>query len=882
MALTPGTKLGPYEIIAPLGAGGMGEVYRARDTRLDRDVAVKVLLTNLASDPSLKQRLEREAKAVSKLSHPHICTLHDIGHQDGIDFLVMELVEGESLEQRLLKGPLPADQVIRYAAQIADALAKAHKRGFTHRDLKPANIMLAKSGAKLMDFGLAKQAGPAPLATALTEMTVDQAKLTSEGSIVGTFQYMAPEQLEGKEADARTDIFALGEVIYEMATGKPAFSGKSRASLIAAILTIDPPSIAELQPLAPVTLDRVVKKCLAKDPDDRWQSASDLASELNWMLTSGSQAGLPAPAIIRRTPRQRAIWIGSGLVVVLVAAYLGWQIGHSEHGTTPVRLTITLPPGKALLNNSTEPLAISQDGSTIAYAAYGEDRKAQLYVRKLGSFESTLIPGTDGARSPFFSPNGEWLAFVSDDFKLKKVLLRGGSAVVVVDGPFFGGAWEDDTIYYVKGFTSGIFSVPAGGGQSRQLTNPGLTPEDRAHLWPSPFPDNTGMIFTVWTGRTFNEARIEGLLFKSGQRKVLIEGATGGRYLPSGHLAYTRNGTLFVVGFDAERLEVKGTPIPVIEGVMTGASNGDADFAVSNNGTLVFQPGTLTSFQRNLVWMDRGGKATNITPEVKPYASPAVSPDGKHIALTLEGSTFDVWVYDLERDALTKVSFGGDDYQPLWSPDGKMLAYSSSKSGHMQLYLKHGVLQGEESMLTDGPETKALCAWTPDGREMIFGRQNKDTGWDIYAVTVEGDHKVRPLVVAPFNQGRAHVSPDGKWMAYVSDESGQGEVFVQSLSDPNTRVQISTEGGTDPRWAGHNELLYRSKTRLMSVKFSPGGELSPGKPVLLFEDKAAWTGYDVAPDGRLVVVRDATDNAAGTQINVVLHWFEELKQEQQK
>src|SRR5579863_179558 len=881
MPLTPGTKLGPYEILSPLGAGGMGEVYRARDTRLDRDVAVKVLLTNLASDPSLKQRLEREAKAVSKLSHPHICTLHDIGHQDGIDFLVMELVEGETLEQRLLKGPLPADQVIRYAAQIADALAKAHKRGFTHRDLKPANIMLTKSGAKLMDFGLAKQSGPAPLATALNEMTVDQ-KLTSEGSIVGTFQYMAPEQLEGKEADARTDIFALGEVIYEMATGKPAFSGKSRASLIAAILTIDPPSIAELQPLAPVTLDRVVKKCLAKDPDDRWQSASDLASELNWMLAGGSQAGVPAPAIVRQTPRQRAIWTGAALALILVGAFVGWRVGQGEHGTTPVRLTITLPPGKALLNNSTEPLAISQDGSTIAYAAYGEDRKAQLYVRKLGSFESTLIPGTEGARSPFFSPNGEWLAFVSDDFKLKKVLLRGGSAVVVVDGPFFGGAWEEDTIYYVKGFTSGIFSVPAEGGQSRQLTNPGSTPEDRAHLWPSPFPRNTGMIFTVWTGRTFNEARIEGLLFKSGQRKVLIEGATGGRYLPSGHLAYTRNGTLFVVGFDAERLEVKGTPIPVIEGVMTGASNGDADFAVSNNGTLVFQPGTLTSFQRNLVWMDRSGKATNITPDVKPYASPALSPDGKHIALTLEGSTFDVWVYDLERDALTKVSFGGDDYQPLWSPDGKMLGYSSSKSGHMQLYLKHGVLQGEETMLTDGPETKAPYASTPDGREMIFGRQNKDTGWDIYAVTVEGDHKVRPLVVAPFNQGRAHVSPDGKWMAYVSDESGQGEVFVQSLSDPNTRVQISTEGGTDPRWAGHDELLFRSKTRLMAVKFSPGSELSPGRPVLLFEDKAAWTGYDVAPDGRLVVVRDASDKAPATQINVVLNWFEDLKQPQQK
>jgi len=365
MALAAGTKLGPYEILSPLGAGGMGEVYRARDTRLDRDVAVKVLLTNLASDPSLKQRLEREAKAVSKLSHPHICTLHDIGHQDGIDFIVMELVEGESLEQRLLKGPLPADQVIRYAAQIADALAKAHKRGFTHRDLKPANIMLAKSGAKLMDFGLAKQSGPAPLATALTEMTMDQAKLTSEGSIVGTFQYMAPEQLEGKEADARTDIFALGEVIYEMATGKPAFTGKSRASLIAAILTVDPPSIAELQPLAPVTLERVVRKCLAKDPDDRWQSASDLASELNWMLTGGSQTGVAAPVIVQQKATARALWIGVGGVLVLLAAYLGWQIGRGGHSTSPMHLTVTLPPGKSLPNTSTKPIAISPDGSAV-------------------------------------------------------------------------------------------------------------------------------------------------------------------------------------------------------------------------------------------------------------------------------------------------------------------------------------------------------------------------------------------------------------------------------------------------------------------------------------------------------------------------------------
>jgi Tol biopolymer transport system component len=884
MALTPGTKLGPYEIISPLGAGGMGEVYRARDTRLDRDVAIKVLLTSMASDPSLRQRLEREAKAVSKLSHPHICTLHDIGHQEGIDFLVMELVEGESLEQRLLKGPLPADQVIRYAAQIADALAKAHKRGFTHRDLKPANIMLAKSGAKLMDFGLAKQSGPAPLATALTEMTMDQAKLTSEGSMVGTFQYMAPEQLEGKEADARTDIFALGEVIYEMATGKPAFTGKSRASLIAAILTVDPPSIAELQPLAPSSLERVVRKCLAKDPDDRWQSASDLASELNWMLTGGSQTGAAAPVIVQQKATARAIWIGVGIVLVLLAAYLGWQIGRGEHSAGPMHLTVTLPPGKSLPNTSTKPIAISPDGSAVVYAAAGEDRKMQLYLRRLGSFESAAIAGTEGARCPFFSPNGEWLGFMSEDGKLKKILLRGGSAVTLADDAGIGGAWADDgTIYYLKTFTSGVYAVSAAGGQPRQVTKPESGPDDRAHVWPGPLPGNSGVLFTVWTGRTFNDARIEGLSFATGKRKVLIEGATSGTYIPGGYLAYAHNGALFVVGFDPKRLEVKGTPTPVIEGVMTGASSGDAVFAVSNSGTLAFQPGTLMSYPRNLVWVDRSGKVTNITQEIRPYDAPAVSPDGKRIALTLQGSTFDVWVYELDRDALTKVSFGGDDYLPRWSPDGKTLAYFSSKSGHFQVYVKHGILQGEETVVTDGPELKTLYDWTPDGREIIFARKNKDTGWDLYAAAIEGDHKPRPLVVMPFNQAMASVSPDGKWLAYVSDESGQNEVFVQAMSDSAIRAQISSAGGTDPRWArSGNELLFRSKDQLMSVKFAPGAGLNPGKPVMLFEDKTQWLGYDVAPDGRLVVARDASDKAPGTQINVVLNWFDELKQEQKK
>lgn len=390
------------------------------------------------------------------------------------------------------------------------------------------------------------------------------------------------------------------------------------------------------------------------------------------------------------------------------------------------------------------------------------------------------------------------------------------------------------------------------------------------------------MIFTVWTGKSFNEARIEAIEFASGKRKVLIEGGTGARFLSSGQIAYTRNGTLFMVGFDAKRLELKGTPVPVIEGVMTGASNGDAVFAVSNNGTLVFQPGGFTATPRNLVWMDRAGKATIITPEVKPYAMLSLSRDGKRIPLVLQSSTFDVWVYDVERDTFTRASFGGDDYRPFFSPDGTLLAYDSSKSGSQQVFVKHGV-GGSETMVTDGPETKELYGWTADGREVLFGRENKDTGWDLYAAAVEGDHKVRPLVVAPFNQRDAALSPDGKWLAYVSDESGEADVFVQAMNDPDIRAQISSEGGRYPRWApSSNELIFWSKMRVMSVNFSPGSGLHLGKPVMLFEEKKASSGYAVAPDGRLVVARQADAIGAENQINVVPHWFEDLKKESQK
>jgi serine/threonine protein kinase/Tol biopolymer transport system component len=893
MALSAGTKLGPYEIQSPLGAGGMGEVYRARDTRLDRTVAIKVLPQGLADTPEVRHRFEREARAVSSLNHPHICALYDVGNQDGIEYLVMEYIEGETLAKRLESGPLATTELLRYAIEIADALDRAHRQGVIHRDLKPGNVMLTKSGAKLLDFGLAKATAP-PLAGDFSSSPtvsrplvgrVQSDALTAQGTIVGTYQYMSPEQLEGGEADARSDIFSFGAVLYEMATAKKAFAAKSTASLIAAILKEQPRPISELQPMAPPALERVVKTCLEKDPDERWQNAGDLKRELGWIASAGSQAGIPAPVVAKRKTRDRAIWIAAGALLALAAAYLFWQSGVWRSSPVPVHLSVALPAGRVLPNDSTYPLAISPDGSTIVFSAHGDDREAQLYMRKLGSFESTPISGTEGAHCPFFSPGGDWIGFVSDDYKLKKISLRGGSSVELADhaGPI-GGSWsDDDTIYYIKSFASGMYAVSAGGGQPKQMTVTESTPEDRGHLWPNVLPGNSGVLFTVWTGVSLNDARIEVLSLASGKRKVLIEGGTNGRYIPGGYLAYARNGTLYVVTFDPKRMEVKGTPVPVTEGIMTGASNGDATYAVSKSGTLVFQPGSFVAYQRNLVWLDRTGKSTNVTEGVKPYSSPIISPDGKRIALTLQGSSFDVWVYDLERGTFTKASFGGDDYDPSWSPDGKMLAYTSSKSGNMQLYVKHGIVQGDETMVTNGTGFRSLFGWTADGRELICSSDNKETGADIYAVAVEGDHKSRPLVVAPFNQYEASLSPGGKWLAYVSDESGQGEVFVQAMNDPNTRAQISSEGGLFPRWArSGNELFFLGKDGLMSVKIPPGNALNPGKPVKLFQNKRAWSGYDVAADGRFVAAVEADDKTTGSQLNVILHWFEELKQSQPK
>jgi len=552
MTLASGTKLGPYEIQSPLGAGGMGEVYRARDTRLDRDVAVKVLPTNLSSDPSLRQRLEREAKAVSKLAHPHICTLHDIGHQDGVDFLVMELVEGETLEHRLIKGPLPLEQTLRFSAQIADALAKAHKMGITHRDLKPSNVMLAKTGAKLMDFGLAKQSGLAPLATALTEMTMEQAKLTSEGMLVGTFQYMAPEQLEGKEADSRTDIFALGEVMSEMATGKPAFSGKSRASLIAAILTTEPQPITQLQPLTPPALERVVEKCLAKDPDERWQSASDLAAELDWIAEGASATSVPATAI-GRTQRERWMW---ALAVLLFLAGLTTVYFRTSPNLPLPTWSYIVAPEKTSFAYFAGPVAVSHDGRKLAFAATTSEGRDVVWVRPLGEPNAKALSGTDGASYPFWSGDDRSIGFFAGG-KLKTIDAAGGPVVTICDAAGArGGTWNQSGVILFATTWSGIYRVPSSGGAPAEITKPDSSRKQLSHRWPYFLPDGRHYFYLAanFAGGNIETASVYLSSIDSGQTKLLFHARSNIAYT-SGYVLYVRDRTLVAQAFDEKQLE---------------------------------------------------------------------------------------------------------------------------------------------------------------------------------------------------------------------------------------------------------------------------------------------------------------------------------------
>ena len=890
MGLRIGTQLGPYEILSAIGAGGMGEVYRARDTRLDRIVAIKVLPTHLADKPDLRERFEREARTIASLNHPHICTLHDVGHQDGTDYLVMEYLEGETLAERLKKGPLPLDQVLQYAIEISDALDKAHRKGITHRDLKPGNIMLTKSGTKLLDFGLAKLRQDAAPGSPLSQLPTANEGITAQGTILGTLQYMAPEQLEGGEVDARTDIFAFGAVVYEMVAGKKAFEGKSQASVISAIMSSEPQPISTLQPMTPPQLDRVVKKCLAKEPEKRWQDASDLCDELKWIAEGGSQVTLAPTASakgIRALSRQSLIFGLCALVLGLAIAGLAvWSLKPSPiPPPKPVsRFTITLPPGQQLAGlDFGHALAISPDGTHLAYIAT-QGGIQQLYLRAMDSLDAKPLPGTERAFSPFFSPDGKWIGF-SADGKLMKVSVDGGVPLTVCDAPSVTGvSWgDDDRIVFARQFgVFGLSQISAAGGKPQALTTKDPAKEEEAHLLPELLPGGKAVLFTEFSG-ILDDAQIVAQRLDTGERRVLVRGGTDAHYLPTGHLVYAGAGALMAVPFDPSRLQVTGNPISIADGISLRAY-GVAQVGISNTGSLVYVSGGIQGTELKLVWVDRKGAEQPLAAPPRAYQSPRLSPDGQRIAVVIHGANDDIWVYDIPRQTFTRLTFAGQNLSPLWTRDGRRIIFRSSPTGsdRLNLFWKSADGSGEAERLTVSDYGQAPSSLSPDGQVLVFDQLDPTTNWDLWMLPLTGDRKPRPFLQTPRNEWFTDLSPDGHWLAYASDESGQQEIYVRPFPTGGGKWQISTEGGIRPLWTRNGELVYRNGDNMMAVSIATHPTLSVGTPRLLFERHYEGLGvyYDVTPDGQRFLMLKASEQteAAQTQVNVVQNWFEELKQ----
>jgi Tol biopolymer transport system component len=889
MALSPGVRLGPYEILDALGAGGMGEVYRAKDTRLDRTVAIKILPAHLSSDPVRKQRFEREAKTISSLNHPHICVLYDVGQQDGIDYLVMECVEGETLAKRLEKGALPLEQVLKYGMQIANALDKAHRSGIIHRDLKPGNIMLTPTGAKLLDFGLAKET--AALANAATLTATRNSPVTEQGTIVGTFRYMSPEQVEGKELDGRSDIFALGAVLYEMLTGQRAFEGKSQLSVASAILEKEPPPISSIKPMTPPSLDHAIRRCLAKDPEERWQTARDLKLELQWIAEGGSQAGAPAPLVSRRKFREHLAWSIAALLAISLAAVALVHFRQKPPALAkPVRFQIPAPE-----NTTFGPyLRLSPDGRKLAFDALGRTGTLRLWVYFLESGESRDL--TDASGSPFWSPDSRFIGYPFQG-RLRKIEATGGPPQTVADlpGDWGAGAWTLDG-EMVFGSPNGLYRVLASGGTPVQITalNPKL--QENFHYCPAFLPDGQHFFYVRRSANKDQNGIYLGSMDAKPEQespKRLVASNWGPVYAPSddpgtGYLLFLREGTLMAQPFDNRDLELKGEATPVAEqvGVSGDSGGGYGPFSASANDVLVFWRDATS--ERQLTWYDRQGKVLGTVGEPGDYQDLALSPDGTRVALSKKsGRVSNIWLLDFSRDTSTRFTFGPTvDEDPIWSADGSSIIFRSGND----LYQKaaSGVKDAELLLKTD--RNPYAWGWSHDGRFLLYDTFDQKTLMDIWLLPLQGDKKPIPFLVTEFKEGVARFSPDGHWVAYASDETGQLEIYVRSFAmnaagtavETGGKWKISNESGFDSRWrADGRELYYRALDgKVMAVEISTKPEFRPGKPQPLGFSAATGTSsgfmWDSAADGRRFLVAAPKSNRQ-EPYTVILNWQAALK-----
>ena len=894
MALAPATRLGPYEILQPIGAGGMGEVYRARDTRLERLVAVKILPPHLSSDPVRKQRFEREAKTISSLNHPHICTLYDVGQQDGVDFIVMECVEGETLSKRLEKGALPLEQILKFGAQIADALDKAHRAGIAHRDLKPGNIMITPSGAKLLDFGLAKPTEPATGMT-LTAAATHTTPVTQEGMVVGTFQYMSPEQIEGKELDGRSDIFSLGAVLYEMLTGQKAFQGKSQLSVASAILEKEPAPISSLKPLTPPAFDHAIRRCLAKDPEERWQTARDLALELPWISTSGFSGGAPGgPTHPRSNVRERLIW---GAVIAALLAVVAWSPFKDRVLPRVIRAYLPAPEGTNFdfVGDSAGPPVISPDGTHVAFCARINDISS-LWVQSLDGGAARKLDGTEKASDPFWSPDGTFIGFFANG-KLKKIPSAGGAATVLADATNpHGGSWSrDNVILYAPEIRGGLWRINAAGGTPQRATQLDYS-KHTTHRWPSFLPDGRHFLYYA-TNHLGGRAELNGIYFaslESDGAKLVLATDSAGQYAANRLLFHSQIG-LIVQNFDPRSGTLSGEPITVANELQYDPSTWHSSFTASDDGVLVYEPG-VASPGLDLVWRDRVGKQLGSVGEPAAYQGFRLSPDGQRLAVALGSPRPNVWVFDLVHGVRTQLTF--DDathYMLSWSPDGQRIVFVTQSglpgtyTSEIRAVAADGSGPSELLLRPDQQQTGFTWPqWSADGRYLLFLKASGPSGASVWASATSGDKT--PFLVAQPQNSQANIvhmriSPDGRWLAYSSTDSGRNEVYVTRFPGGSGRWQISQNGGGFPVWRSDSTEIYFLGTATAPVQLeaaqvnTKGEEFQVESIHPLFPGPSVAAGgqlFDATADGKRFLLSVAP-SVGSPPLTLVLNWTADLK-----
>jgi serine/threonine protein kinase len=886
MALTSGTKLGPYEIQSQLGAGGMGEVYRAKDTRLDRTVAIKILPTHLSTNPEFKQRFEREARTVSSLNHPHICHLYDVGSQDGTDFLVMEFLDGETLADRLRRGALPFPELLKIGIEVAEALEIAHRAGIVHRDLKPGNIMLTKSGTKLMDFGLAKPSllgaagsGSAPLLSAARTMSgaTPISPLTTAGSIVGTIQYMSPEQIEGKEADARSDIFAFGAVLYEMAMGKRAFEGKSQISVASAILEKDPEPIAASKPSTPPAFDYLVAACLAKDREDRFQSAHDVRLQLKGISQSSQSTAAIEPAPASRTLGQVLLPLG-GAILLVAALIIFFLSRQASAPTLAVRAYIPPPPQNTFRASGFDsgPVVVSPDGKTLAFSAVDDKGRTNLWLRPLDAQQATMLPSTEDAATPFWSPDSHYLAFIADR-KLKTISVTGGDAQILTEDVHDGGDWSPaGIILFCKQNFGPISQIPASGGQVSPATR--LDQNEFDNAAPSFLPD--GQHFLYSSSQVGGPTRIKvGVLGKPEQDGIVI-GPGAQAAFASDHLLFVRAGHIQAQPFNPRSFKLSGDPQTIGEA---------RTFSASQNGVLAYHESSRDS---ELKLFDRSGNLMGTPGPLAVYSDPRFSPDGKSIAVTIDdprSGKSDIWVIPIAGGQPTRITFGPGDYWPVWSPDGKQLAYAVSENGKFSIRRRSldGAKPEEVLYQNDAYINGSAIDWSPDGKYLSLDLESREGIFSNWILPLTADDKTggRRIFQPPAashmtaSQYDGRFSSDGRWLAYFSYETGRPEIYVVPF-EAGAKTQVSTTGGWNTLFSRNNELFFVSMgNRLMAAHAATQPNFRVDSIEPLFQlDLPNFTGisYDVSPDAKQFVVQ-TTDHTKSTSITLLTNWPAELK-----